>query len=65
MLKEADKGIAGFSKLTPEAKVPEKVRWTAEPGILEGSRGVALALLAAITNIEPTWDRMLLASIPG
>ena len=31
-------------------------------GILTGAAGVALAFLAAITSIEPEWDRMLLLS---
>lgn len=37
--------------------------WVAEPGLLTGATGIALALLAAITPIEPMWDRMLLAAI--
>lgn len=31
-------------------------------GILEGSAGIALALLSAVTDIEPKWDRCLLLS---
>jgi hypothetical protein len=31
-----------------------------QPGLLEGSAGVLLSLLAAATNIEPTWDRAFL-----
>ncbi|MEU5432084.1 lanthionine synthetase C family protein [Streptomyces sp. NPDC020719] len=31
-----------------------------EPGFLDGAAGVTLALLAAATDIEPTWDRALL-----
>jgi hypothetical protein len=38
--------------------------WLPDAGLLTGSAGVALALLAAITSLEPTWDRMLLAHIP-
>jgi hypothetical protein len=33
-----------------------------QPGLLEGSPGVALALLASATNVEPTWDRLFLLS---
>jgi lantibiotic modifying enzyme len=33
-----------------------------DPGILEGSAGVILTLLAAVTDTEPVWDRMLLLS---
>lgn len=36
--------------------------WVAEPGILEGIAGIGLALLAAISEIEPGWDRCLLCS---
>lgn len=32
------------------------------PGVLTGQAGVALALLAAATNVEPCWDRALLLS---
>jgi lantibiotic modifying enzyme len=34
------------------------------PGFLTGDAGIALALLAAATPIEPAWDRVLLVSIP-
>ncbi len=37
---------------------------TAEPGFLEGSAGLGLALLAAATDVEPAWDRILLLSGP-
>ena len=33
-----------------------------QPGLLEGAPGVALALLAAAANAEPTWDRLFLLS---
>jgi hypothetical protein len=33
-----------------------------QPGLLDGSSGVALALLAAATNQEPDWDRLFLLS---
>jgi hypothetical protein len=33
-----------------------------DPGFLEGAAGVVLALLAAVTDTEPTWDRMLFLS---
>jgi lantibiotic biosynthesis protein len=41
-----------------------KMDWRAEPGLLTGAAGVGLALLAATTSIEPTWDRMLLVAVP-
>lgn len=38
--------------------------WQDTPGLLEGSIGIALALLAASSTVEPDWDRMLLVSVP-
>jgi lantibiotic modifying enzyme len=37
---------------------------TREPGFLEGAAGLGLALLAAATDVEPAWDRILLLSGP-
>jgi lantibiotic biosynthesis protein len=33
-------------------------------GLLSGSAGVGLALLATVTDLEPTWDRLLLLDAP-
>jgi hypothetical protein len=33
-----------------------------QPGLLDGAPGVALALLAAASEVEPTWDRLFLLS---
>lgn len=33
-----------------------------QPGLLDGAPGVALVLLAAATDVEPTWDRLFLLS---
>jgi hypothetical protein len=33
-----------------------------QPGLLDGAPGAALALLAASTDVEPTWDRLFLLS---
>jgi lantibiotic biosynthesis protein len=33
-----------------------------QPGLLDGAPGVALVLLAATTNLDPTWDRLFLLS---
>ncbi len=48
-------GIGGYPAYRPDG-------WANEMGILEGSAGIALALLAGGTSLEPAWDRMLLAS---
>ena len=42
-------GIAGFK---------------ADPSFLTGAAGIGLALLAAVTPVEPEWDRLLLVAIP-
>jgi lantibiotic modifying enzyme len=42
-----------------------ELAWRPDPGFLTGSAGIALALLAAATEVEPEWDRVLLADIPG
>lgn len=41
---------------------PGEGRWEGEHGFLTGIAGVGLALLAAVTGIEPAWDRVLLLS---
>jgi lantibiotic modifying enzyme len=38
--------------------------WVADGSLLVGAAGIALALLAAVTPVEPAWDRMLLVAIP-
>lgn len=37
--------------------------WLPVPGFLGGEAGVALALLAAVTDLPPDWDRKLLADL--
>jgi lantibiotic modifying enzyme len=61
-LRQPGRGIAGYLSWSPGAD--GAMTWLAESGLLTGGAGVALALLAAATPIEPTWDRMLLASVP-
>ncbi len=64
-MRRMDQGIAGFAALTRDPEHPDEERWVVAPGILEGAAGIALALLAATTNIEPCWDRMMLVSVPA
>jgi hypothetical protein len=63
-MRQADHAIAGFPAKKPDPERPGEALWVAEPGLLEGAAGVALALLAATTDVEPEWDRMMLVSIP-
>jgi hypothetical protein len=64
-MRRPNEAIAGFPARGVDPNRPDQIRWVAEPGILTGAAGVALALLAATTNLEPQWDRMMLVSIPG
>lgn len=54
-------GVGGF----PSCRVDMETQaesWESEIGILEGAAGIALVLLAAVNDIEPKWDRVLLVS---
>lgn len=62
-MRRPGRGIAGFS--TRMARPNGAKYWKDEPGILTGAAGIALALLAATTSVEPEWDRMLLLSTRG
>jgi lantibiotic modifying enzyme len=61
-MRHPDRGIAGFAAWGGGRK--DSPDWTDDPGLLTGAAGIALALLAAVTPIEPAWDRVLLVSIP-
>jgi hypothetical protein len=47
--------LLGYRSLEPPGSVDR-------PGLLDGAPGVALALLAAATPVEPSWDRLFLLS---
>lgn len=61
-MRRPGQGVGGFSALG--AREDGTRYWDDDPGILTGSAGIALALLAATTTVEPEWDRMLLVSTP-
>lgn len=56
-------GVGGFRAWMGSMQ-PGESGWESHSGFLTGSAGVALALLAAVTDIEPAWDRLLLADLP-
>jgi len=58
-MKREGEGIGGYP-----AWRPAEGGWSADPSFLSGATGVALALVAAATDVEPSWDRLLLASVP-
>lgn len=56
-------GVGGYLFWTPnESGIGTSL--TPEPTFLSGSAGVGLALLAASTTCNPSWDRLLLADVP-
>jgi hypothetical protein len=54
-------GIGGYQACLPGPGGAKT--WVTDPGLLTGAAGIALALLAAATPIEPVWDRVLLTAI--
>jgi len=64
-MRRPNQGIAGFFALMAIPNKPNEKQVIRAPGILEGAAGIALALLAAATPVEPEWDRMLLLSGRG
>jgi len=58
-MRQTARGIGGFLQYTrPERSGP--ALWESSPAFLDGAIGIALALLAATTPVEPNWDRLLL-----
>lgn len=55
-------GIAGYATWAPTQDAAGI--WHADPGFLTGVAGIGLALLAAVTPLEPQWDRVLLVATP-
>jgi hypothetical protein len=62
-MRDMKRGIGGFRTYFPTENGHEG--WVNDPGILTGAAGIALALVAAISPIEPAWDRMMLLSLPS
>ena len=57
---EPGRGVGGVITWGPGSA--GDMGWRDDPSLLTGAAGVALALLAATTSIEPAWDRFLLIS---
>ena len=61
--RRADTRVAGFA--TWGAEVPgADPRWQDDASFLTGAAGVGLALLAAVSEVIPDWDRVLAISVP-
>lgn len=57
-MRRPGEGIGGFQAQVSGAD--GRPVWTDDPGLLDGSAGIGLVLLAAISSVEPAWDRLLL-----
>jgi hypothetical protein len=55
--------VAGYRAFEVEPG-SDQVNWRPDAGFLEGATGIGLALLGAVSEVEPAWDRMLLVSLP-
>ena len=62
-MRRPEGGVAGFEAWLPSRENPQS-GWSPDPGFLTGAAGVGLALLAAVTPVEPEWDRLLMVAIP-
>ncbi len=56
-LRRKDRDFGGYPSWWPETR-----EWHPDPGFLTGAAGVGLALLAAVSAAEPSWDRPMLLS---
>lgn len=57
-----DAGLAGFQTWSLERTMDGE--WIDDPRFLTGVCGTGLALLAAATDVEPAWDRIMLVDVP-
>lgn len=61
-MRQPGEGIGGFCSWGG-ARRPE-APWPGDPGLLTGAAGIGLGLYAAISPLEPGWDRLLRLAIP-
>lgn len=55
--------VAGFASLEPRPDGSGRVDWVEDGSLMSGAAGVGLAMLAALDDREPTWDRALALSV--
>ena len=60
-MRKPGQGVGGYLALTRPDPRSEEI-WEPSPAFLDGAGGIALTLLAALTPVEPEWDRLLLLS---
>ncbi|HWM90247.1 MAG TPA: lanthionine synthetase C family protein [Thermoanaerobaculia bacterium] len=56
-------GLAGYQSFLASGRGGDG-SWIPQSGFLVGIAGIGLALLAAVSEVEPSWDRVLLTAIP-
>lgn len=56
-------GIGGFLTHFPAVGSASEL-WRTTPDFLDGAAGIGLVLLAALTPLEPEWDRLILCDLP-
>ena len=61
--REPGNGAAGYSVWIPNDEGQRGIVQSAN--IIDGIAGVGLALIAAITDVQPNWDRIFLLDIPN
>ncbi len=60
-MRRPGEGLAGYRHRVRPRDPDSELR--DDPGLITGIAGIGLALLGAITTVEPAWDRLLLASL--
>jgi lantibiotic modifying enzyme len=53
----------GYRVWGTAAAVESEPEWADDPGLLTGATGIGLALIAASTNVLPSWDQLLLLDL--
>lgn len=59
-IRRPGEGVAGYVNWIVDEVNGDS--WRADPSFLNGAAGVGLALLAAVSDVEPAWDRVMLLS---
>lgn len=63
-MRRPGEGIAGFLQRRAKADRRDDIELVTAADFLEGTAGVVLALLAALRDDEPGWDRLLMIDLP-
>ena len=62
-LRRPGEGVAGYSSWEPD-EAGDGGRWQEDSGLIGGAAGIGLVLLAAVSPVEPAWDRLFLMAVP-